>query len=691
MIKNFLTGLVVCCLAGALLPTDLAAQYRAEDITVPAGYKITKVAEANRVADPWRLSLDSDGKLIVGAIGFTISKMDWAGQVEVIGKTRKYNITPAEVDRSPLGFYILRGNATVAGARPAIYKFTPPDTYEELFTAVGIRAISFDKKGFFYVALMEGIPNTNPVSYRWVVNRYDPQINFVEAAFSINQFPDPSDRSANFEIDDFTFDSQNNLLILADFSQDNSGVIFKVPAGGADGVPGHNGNATIFSGPSFYWPLNIAIDNADNLYIDEYLRAETDGLSQKYIYGLTRISASGVVSSNLGPEFNSSVGLLWHGGNLYVSELFPGVISKVDLSTYQKTKVTQDYGVNSAGPIAFDSNDALYTLDFRQGYLLRLNDAGLFDRVGAGIGYAQSIASDGSSFYVGSAPMTADPIQILKIDPSNGNRTTVASGIASWRSVAFDSFGRLILNTIINAAQSQFGADIIDMNNGSSTPYLIGLHSGHCIRFDDQQNIYFVEGTGSGIKKVALAKSYDPPRDLSNEPLFYDFVTPGVAPPTIYSFAVNLLEEVLVPRMDSGDLLFCDPAGNVEQLAKGFILPWNASTDRFGSLYVSDSSNGVFKIVHERWTGPAVIKLNHKLTEEIRISTIDNGVRNSLVMQLGNADSDLKNGRFTPAINKIEAFINEVKAQSGKKIPVDLASKWIKAAQDIVKALKEVA
>jgi len=678
MLKKNLAWVIVGFLIVALFPSGLFAQYRAEDIAVPPGYKVIKVAETNKIYEPYRLSLDSDGNLIIAGFGYLFYKMDWGGQPEVIAKTRKYDINPVEVERSPEGFYVVR-NLFIPGT-PSIYTFTPPGAFVKVLEAIAINAIGYDKQGRFYAALREAIPGSTPVQYRWVVNRYNAQFQAVEAAYT-----------TNVGIQDFAFDSQNNLCILVPgLSGDSSGVIIKVFAGG-DGIPGPSDLiATVAD--QLNWPNNIAVDDTDDLYTDELLRTETDGLSQKYIFGLTRVSASGAIGRNLGPQFNSSQGLICHDGFLYVSEFFPAVISKVDLATFQKTNVTQDFGISAAGPLAFDARDALYAADFRQGKLMRLNPAGRFDQVGAGIGNAQSIASDGSSFYIGSAPHTEEPSQILKIDPVTEARTVVASGVRGFRTVVFDSYQRLILNTVINEAQNQFGAEIIDTIKGTSTPYLIGLHNkGRCIRFDDRQNIYFVEGNGSGIKKVALHPSYTPPRDLGGEPLFYDFVIPGFASPTIYFFAVNPQEEVFVPRMDSGDLLFCDPAGNVERFAQGFILPTQATIDRFGALYVSDAGNGVFKIVHERWTIPAVIKLEDKLLKEIRVSPIDSGVRNSLVKKLENAGKDLEKGQVIPAINKIEAFVNEVEAQSGKNIPAKIAAEWIQAARAIINALREIA
>lgn len=142
--------------------------------------------------------------------------------------------------------------------------------------------------------------------------------------------------------------------------------------------------------------------------------------------------------------------------------------------------------------------------------------------------------------------------------------------------------------------------------------------------------------------------------------------------------------------MDIGTILFSDAGGNIELLAQGFLFPSQVTFDKYGALYVSDTGNGIFKIVHKGWTIPAVIKLKEKLLDEVRQSNIAIGIKNSLVQKLVNVDKDLEKGNITPAINLLSAFKHEVSAQRGKEIPADLADSWTKKVDDIIKALKEV-
>lgn len=77
-----------------------------------------------------------------------------------------------------------------------------------------------------------------------------------------------------------------------------------------------------------------------------------------------------------------------------------------------------------------------------------------------------------------------------------------------------------------------------------------------------------------------------------------------------------------------------------------------------------------------------------ELSEAVNNSSIPNGLKNSLTSKLNAAQSSFQNGQNTAAINKLNAFINEVQAQSGKKIPAELASGWIAEALEIIEAIE---
>ena len=131
----------------------------------------------------------------------------------------------------------------------------------------------------------------------------------------------------------------------------------------------------------------------------------------------------------------------------------------MDLATLEKSDFTEDFGLDAAGPIAFDVNDDLYTHSFRPMKLFRMDEDRSFSQVGAGTGYAQSIACDGVYFYLASADgVGSNGNQILRIDPVSGATDVMATRLGGWRTVTFDAYGRLILCSIVNSSASLYRA-----------------------------------------------------------------------------------------------------------------------------------------------------------------------------------------------------------------------------------------
>jgi len=69
-------------------------------------------------------------------------------------------------------------------------------------------------------------------------------------------------------------------------------------------------------------------------------------------------------------------------------------------------------------------------------------------------------------------------------------------------------------------------------------------------------------------------------------------------------------------------------------------------------------------------------------------SGVAGDIQNSLISKLNSALDSLKKKNDTAAVNKLKAFINEVEAQKGKKIPSDVADHWIALANRIIAAVK---
>ncbi|MFC1989937.1 hypothetical protein ACFLVW_05195 [Chloroflexota bacterium] len=65
------------------------------------------------------------------------------------------------------------------------------------------------------------------------------------------------------------------------------------------------------------------------------------------------------------------------------------------------------------------------------------------------------------------------------------------------------------------------------------------------------------------------------------------------------------------------------------------------------------------------------------LIDDIEEMTLPQGIENSLISKLENALKSLEKGNDGAAINQLNAFINEVEAQSGKNITEDDADSII--------------
>lgn len=71
-----------------------------------------------------------------------------------------------------------------------------------------------------------------------------------------------------------------------------------------------------------------------------------------------------------------------------------------------------------------------------------------------------------------------------------------------------------------------------------------------------------------------------------------------------------------------------------------------------------------------------------QLTEAVNASPIDKGLKNSLTSKLANVAASIARNSHA-ACNQLSAFINEVNAQAGKKIPAAQAQEWVAAAARI--------
>jgi hypothetical protein len=68
------------------------------------------------------------------------------------------------------------------------------------------------------------------------------------------------------------------------------------------------------------------------------------------------------------------------------------------------------------------------------------------------------------------------------------------------------------------------------------------------------------------------------------------------------------------------------------------------------------------------------------LTNYVESLLLDNGITTSLVAKLNAANASMRRNQTAAACGQFRAFVNEVNAQAGKKIPVAQAQQMIEAA-----------
>lgn len=75
------------------------------------------------------------------------------------------------------------------------------------------------------------------------------------------------------------------------------------------------------------------------------------------------------------------------------------------------------------------------------------------------------------------------------------------------------------------------------------------------------------------------------------------------------------------------------------------------------------------------------------LIDIVKNMTLQKGLKNSLVVKLEGAQEAIESEQQDVAINKLNAFINEVEAQSGKKLTEQQASSLVRNANCIIEFL----
>lgn len=190
--------------------------------------------------------------------------------------------------------------------------------------------------------------------------------------------------------------------------------------------------------------------------------------------------------------------------------------------------------------------------------------------------------------------------------------------------------------------------------------------------------IYYIEQTGRISPGTAKRTLYRMNIDGSGEPI------------TLASSAGGALRDVAVDAngyvyyIVSNDVIKIDRAElNSETLTNNFHGGYIA-VDENGCVYVTESHSTDDQAIHK------IMTVEQFITQNIDKGNIED-IGTSLVSKFDNFSASLDKGNKAAAVNQLNAFINEVSAQRGKKIAEDVADILIAKAQTLLANIEESA
>lgn len=657
MFKKTLGFVLVGCL---LAPAAVFGQ-SASDIRVPSGFRVEKVLESNKIADPQGIAVLPSGDILVALMMWQIDKITPTGEVSTFAKV-KINRGPGPFDivATPAGTVFFTSNDLLGDPGPGLYRVDNGQVVRVTPPGWQLSYLTQDDAGNFYAKA------TKTGEFQGVVKITDADGN---GQFDVSPFIQrPGCRGLACR--------NGYIYVLGPSGNDNSGVIRRHTLDGLDG--------TIVAG-NLNYPNDLAIDSAGNFYTVEYIEDRAEGLGIWSYFHITKILPDNS-KEIVHPDFLGGYIAVGSDNTLYISDFYRGCIFKVVNGV--ETLLTQDTGLN-ASAIAFDLDNRGYFSSFRYAQLKRFNpDTGAVENVTDPLGMSnQTLAVDsGGKIYLSSQ----SPSAVYRFDPSTSSVEKLAT---LWtRTLRFDSFNRLaVTKSTVQGGTTQDDwistIGLLDMSTQQITSYITGIrNTERGFLFDKDQNFYVKFKRGDGIIKVQVPKDpTNPPFDVQGQPLFYDL---RAKDSEIRFFAMNSQGQLLIPLSDTGDVVLGETNGSWHDFASGFRWPAHVSFDRNGVMYVGDSMNAVFRIIGKDFMVPTVNERMIGLGQDIRAKVSDKGAANSLCTKIENAISSLTRGNINAGMNQIEAFINDVSAQRGKKIAVNDADAFIKLARQILDGLK---
>ena len=645
----------------AFLPLFLTAQNADDIVFHKPGYSIEKVLEVNKVINPFGSCFDDEGNLftanwysIVYQIGpdGSVSRLRYGGYGKQLFFPQFYDIKINPITKDII----------VAGE--GIYKFdkTTGEITEISADPGSCFHLTFDINGNLFASIA-----TDSTGY---IQKYNLESGSYTLAWT---------EYLSFHPEGIVFDSLENLYVC----DLGGGRVIKL-------APPYQGVAheTIVEGLGYVY--DISIDGSNNLFI--LIEEAGSPLS------VVKLPPGGLSPELIRSDLPGGFYITVYNGEIYFSAMYHCAIKKIDMNG-NMTDFTEDHEVKWLYTMTSDleGNPIVYCSDI--GKIFRLNSASQVETLAADMGIIRAIDTNAAgdlycytfrrenipTYRLFKIPMDGSPPELvfdfnrentygMKFYPGESDRLALLmvnhSEIWEFNLISKDSI------VIAENVTSRLGIDL-----------------------DTEHNLYVGEGLSEGIKKAPYPTV--PPIDMSLVPLH--IIMNIAEPETFRYFEVFPNGDVYIPVANPSGEIHIGPSGggNAELLASGFSFPNAAQLGRYGRLWVADAGNGLFKIINQENITTQNVKNCEYLIEEIQESSIGSGatmsiqdlsswIKKSLIAELNGAKKSLELEAVRAAIVWLIAFKIEVEVLKGRKIPEDLADRWITIAKGMIKALREV-
>lgn len=352
----------------------------------------------------------------------------------------------------------------------------------------------------------------------------------------------------------------------------------------------------------------------------------------------------------------SKTTLLFFVSMLSFFGMFVGLNAGVKAYAAENVVTTIASGFQSTD-VVVDGSGHLYITDITNSRIVRMNVDGtnltdFSDIVGR-------IAIDNVKGYI----YIADGTVVTRMDTDGNNSITISGFITPVRGIAVDGSGQVYVGCAEGIVRMNGdGTDRVIINSTYKAVYSIAI--------DDVNGYIYAVNMTSSLSKRLVRMNLDGSNSIS--------VTSG-----------RLINDVAV---DTNGLIYYTTGNSVmkrnsegsEIIATG-IGATGIAVDENGYIYVADNTTSTIKriVSFEQFMAE---------TKGYIVTNIDNEniaeIGNSLISKFDNFVASLDRENNTAAANQLNAFMNEISAQRGKKIAEDVATTLIAKAQTILEIIE---